>query len=456
MARVINYLDVPALVRAGAGIVRFGNAPDGLPMLATVEAPPDAEGLLADAAEALGVEENEPGFVGTPLEPLADALDRILREHLIQHLTGSAGAAFDVMILPHLVRALTGGTLFERLLKPFAMYELREAQMDASMAGGPPAYTSLKEMAPPPPLPRLKTGDACLALPVEPGQPAIVRRERDAAGWPRYSYRREFQEESTSPLRAGHYTATVDEREEALHPASPADRQRYTRLRESTPNIAWRWAVPRLALARVILDLTAHLARQHETGDIHGDLKPAKILLTANGPVAIDGLGLAPGDRAPAMTRGWAAPEQVLGSAVQPQTDQYALGLLLLKLVDGVLYGEEATVSIPTGGTQLERHTVLRNPGVYIDPDTAPVARDALGGWRDLIERCVRFAAEERYSSMDALGAALRSLLASESLTDTLDMPLSFGQLVLGRDPAGEISPCWLVNTSATPLFLRD
>jgi hypothetical protein len=442
MARVINYLDVPALVRAGAGIVRFGSAPDGLPMLAMVEAPPQAEDLLADAAETLGVEGNEPGFAGTPLEPLAGALDRILREHLIQHLIGGAGATRDVMILPHLVRSLTGNTLFGRLLEPELEAHILidyNAQFDADLGSGPLADQ-------PPPLPRIETGDACLALPVEPGQPAIVRRERDAAGWPCYAYRREFQEESTSPLRAGHYTATVDEREEVLHPANPADRQRYIRLRESTPNIGWRWVVPRLALARVVLDLAAHLARQHEAGDIHGDLKPAKILLTANGPVAIDGLGLAPGDRAPAMTRGWAAPEQVLGSAVQPQTDQYALGLLLLKLVDGVLYGEEATVSIPTGGTQLERHTVLRNPGVYIDPDTAPVARDALGGWRDLIERCVRFAAEERYPSMAALGVALRPLLASESLTDTLEMPLSFGQVVLGRDPAGEISPCWLVN----------
>jgi hypothetical protein len=446
MARVINYLDVPALVRAGAGIVRFGSAPDGLPLLATVEEPPEAEDLLADAAEALGVEGNEPGFAGTPLEPLTDALDRILREHLIQRLASSAGAARDVMILPHLVRSLTGNTLFERLLDPFPGELIVTPLMDANMAGGPSARRSVREMAPPPPLPRLKTGDACLALPVEPGQPAIVRRERDAAGWPRYAYRREFQEESTALLRAGHYTATVDDREEALYPANPADRQRYTRLRESTPDIVWCWVAPRLTLAQVILDLTTYLARLHETGGIHGDLKPAKILLTADGPIAIDGLSLAPGDRAPAMTRGWAAPEQVLGGAVQPQTDQYALGLLLLKLVDGVLYGEEATVSIPTGGTQLERHTVLRNPGVYIDPDTAPVARDALTGWRDLIERCVRFAAADRYPSMAAFGDALRPLLASESLTGTLPMPLSFGQLVLGRDSAGEISPCWLVN----------
>jgi len=150
--------------------------------------------------------------------------------------------------------------------------------------------------------------------------------------------------------------------------------------------------------------------------------------------------------RSPAMTRGWAAPEQVLGGKVSFQSDQYPVAMMLLGLVKGVMYGEEARVWVPAGGTRLESHKVLRCPGVHIDPDTAPVAGEKIEAWQALLEQCFRFDPSERFPSMGDLADVLQPLAENESLTDDIEVPLSFGRLVIGRDARGEKTPCWLID----------
>jgi serine/threonine protein kinase len=274
------------------------------------------------------------------------------------------------------------------------------------------------------PQPRFQVGESCLALPRAGGHPVIVYRVHSEHGWPEYSFRRTYTEEATTFLpgswyeaKTGGYGSTATERVQAGDPA------RYRRLRAAHPDARWTWQVSRRDFATILRDLAIQLGRLHERNEVHGDLKPANVLLTATATEPLDSLRLAPGERAPAMTRGWAAPEQILGLAVSPQSDQYALGLLLLRLVGGVLYGEEARVSIPTGGTQLEYHTVLRNPAVYIDPATAPIERAHVAAWRDLIERCVRFEAADRFPAMADVAEALRPLIDAESLNGTVETP---------------------------------
>ena len=119
---------------------------------------------------------------------------------------------------------------------------------------------------------------------------------------------------------------------------------------------------------------------------------------------------------------------------------------MLLGLVKGVIHGEETRVWVPAGGTLLESHKVLRRPSVYIDPDTAPVASENVETWQALLERCFRFDPSERFPSMGDLADALQPLTENESLTDDIEVPLSFGRLVLGRDTKGEKTPCWLID----------
>ncbi len=118
MRQVITYLDTATLIERGSGIVRFGTAPDGLPFLVTVPAPPRADDLLRQVAWAMGVVAPEPRYDGTPLEPLVRDLNRILREQLIQRLATDEGGQIEVMILPLAVRSLVGATLLDRLFNP--------------------------------------------------------------------------------------------------------------------------------------------------------------------------------------------------------------------------------------------------------------------------------------------------------------------------------------------------
>ncbi len=94
---------------------------------------------------------------------------------------------------------------------------------------------------------------------------------------------------------------------------------------------------------RVISDAAAGLAAAHALGVVHRDVKPDNILIGADGTARVADFGLAralPDSKAHELTDfaerltatgaalgtvGYMAPEQLLGRAVSPATDQFAL-----------------------------------------------------------------------------------------------------------------------------------
>jgi serine/threonine protein kinase len=116
------------------------------------------------------------------------------------------------------------------------------------------------------------------------------------------------------------------------------------------PNLADRIDTGPLGAAEVT-DLMARLADAlayvHDRGVTHRDLKPANVLLDSGSPLISD-FGIARAFdstrvTAPGMVVGtlaYMAPEQVVGEDVGPPADIYALGLVLLECLTGVLeYG---------------------------------------------------------------------------------------------------------------------
>ncbi len=100
----------------------------------------------------------------------------------------------------------------------------------------------------------------------------------------------------------------------------------------------------RLAPARVVdiaRQLCAGLQAAHAEGVLHRDLKPANVLVDQQGRVRITDFGIAvpagaPGSRTIAGTPRYMAPEQrVAGASLTPQTDLYALGVMLYELLTG-------------------------------------------------------------------------------------------------------------------------
>ncbi len=101
----------------------------------------------------------------------------------------------------------------------------------------------------------------------------------------------------------------------------------------------WEWAVC------VAAQLCAVLAAVHAVPIVHRDLKPRNVMIRPDGTVTVLDLGIAAvldsdttrlthtGE--PIGSPAYMAPEQAMGGAVGPQTDLYALGVLLHELLSG-------------------------------------------------------------------------------------------------------------------------
>lgn len=94
------------------------------------------------------------------------------------------------------------------------------------------------------------------------------------------------------------------------------------------------------SVVSVATDLAAGLAASRQQGLVHGDLKAANVLVTAQGRVKLTDFGIA--RVTPEEPRQWQAgslsalaPEQLAGQALDVRTDLFALGRLLYRLLTG-------------------------------------------------------------------------------------------------------------------------
>lgn len=102
----------------------------------------------------------------------------------------------------------------------------------------------------------------------------------------------------------------------------------------------FRWA------ARIVLHLASGLAHAHAAGIIHRDVKPANVLIDADGTPLLTDFGLAADrENVELLTHSkqvvgtplYSAPEQALRhtGAVSPASDQYSLGVIFFELLTG-------------------------------------------------------------------------------------------------------------------------
>ena len=135
----------------------------------------------------------------------------------------------------------------------------------------------------------------------------------------------------------------------------------------ATGTLRWEAAVSIAARA------CAALAAIHEASVVHGDIKPANLILEPGGDVAVVDFGLAVRRDSPAAgyqqmsgTPAYLAPEQALMAVNSPRTDLYALGCTLHEMLTGLPpalgWGPELPPEVPEEVDDLRRSLLATEP----------------------------------------------------------------------------------------------
>jgi serine/threonine protein kinase/WD40 repeat protein len=177
------------------------------------------------------------------------------------------------------------------------------------------------------------------------------------------------------------------------------------KVRTGTP-MPWQEAV------KLLIPVANALAYAHEENVIHRDIKPANILMTRQGHPMLSDFGVAKildvdtgatltGTNVGVGTPEYMAPEQWTNKVV-PQTDIYALGIVLFELVTGK---KPYTADTPAAVLLKQASDPLPRPKELV--------KDLPEGVEHVIFKALEKKPENRYASMVEFANALERLLAS-------------------------------------------
>lgn len=168
--------------------------------------------------------------------------------------------------------------------------------------------------------------------------------------------------------------------------------------------------------AQIVAALADGLHDAHQAGIVHRDVKPANVLLAANGTPKLADFGLAKSlNDEDGLTQtgaimgslGYMAPEQALGHTrdATPATDIYSLGALLYKLLTGRPPFQ--------GANQLETiNSIVATDPVSIQVLQRRVPQDLV----TICHKCLEKSPARRYPTAAALAIDLRHFLADQPI----------------------------------------
>jgi eukaryotic-like serine/threonine-protein kinase len=149
-------------------------------------------------------------------------------------------------------------------------------------------------------------------------------------------------------------------------------------------------------------DLAAAIARAHRAKVIHGDIKPANILVTKEGQVKLGDFGIArfatqvSNSGVLMGTPAYLSPEQIQGNAQDTRSDLFSLGIILYQMTTGVQPFSGSSVSAVCA-----QIVAIMPPPPSHHNSSLPAAYDRI------VMRCLAKDPADRYATAEALGASL-------------------------------------------------
>lgn len=184
---------------------------------------------------------------------------------------------------------------------------------------------------------------------------------------------------------------------------------------------------PQLALATAV-SACEGLAALHQAGFVHGDVSAENVFVTPDGQATLLHANLwrsYPKSRTAGMVAlpsmaPYLAPEISRGAMPSPQTDVYAVGVLLFEMLTGSApFRAESPVAVAM------KHASEPVPSPRMRNQSIPAYLD------QIVRRCLQKAPEDRYADASALLADLRKLQDA----------LKFGRTLRADRPAARTAP---------------
>jgi Protein kinase domain len=177
------------------------------------------------------------------------------------------------------------------------------------------------------------------------------------------------------------------------------------------------------------------LEHAHRQGILHRDVKPENLMFSAKGVMKVTDFGIAKvlsGGRTMATRTGdvlgtpsYMAPEQAMGRDVGPETDVYALGVMIYELLSGRLpFSADSAMAV------LFKH-------VHEAP--VPLGSDVPAAVAEVVMRALEKDPADRHASAEEFGMSLASAAAASFGAGWLPLSLMAGGKVAAV--AGDVGP---------------
>jgi serine/threonine protein kinase len=158
-------------------------------------------------------------------------------------------------------------------------------------------------------------------------------------------------------------------------------------------------------------DLASALARAHQCKIIHGDIKPANVLVTKEGQVKLSDFGIARFATQVSVsgnilgTPAYLSPEQILGGKQDTRSDLFSLGIVLYQMTTGVRPFDGTSV----GAVCAQIVSAEPVPPSHHNPALPPA-------FDHIVMRCLAKDPKQRYVDAESLGASLYPFARSKPI----------------------------------------